>query len=261
MRRVFTGDCSKLIPLVPDHRAHTCVTSPPYYKLRKSPDGQLGTESTPQDYVRNLVKVFSLLKKTLVARGTLWVNIGDVYIRGQLEGLPWQFAGAMKADGWILRSDIIWTKPNALPESVKNRPSKSHEHLFLFALCYDYYYDIDATRQPAIKANYPKTNRTTIVRSGGGNEQHNQCGTHPRGKNLRDVWSIPTSSYRGYHQAVFPPELIRPCIIAGSPPQGLVLDPFAGSGTVGLVCKEEDRHFIGIELNPDYSAEARSRIS
>lgn len=263
-------------------------------------DAQIGLELTPDEYVARLVDVFSEVKRVLRQDGTVWLNLGDGYAndtkwggqsggkhaqalhgntsigRGRrhtglkekdLIGIPWLVAFALRDDGWYLRSDVIWAKPNPLPESVQDRPTGAHEHVFLLAKAARYHYDADAIREPdagqdhwrAITANQP-----SLEPSGGLRGPHNGIRTpHGRngsGRNKRNVWEIPTQPYPDAHFATFPVKLAEPCVLAGAPPGSLVLDPFVGSGTVGIVCQWHGRNFLGIDLSPAYCDMARTRI-
>jgi site-specific DNA-methyltransferase (adenine-specific) len=251
-------------------------------------------ERTPEEYVDNLVAVFREVRHVLRDDGTLWLNLGDSYSakpcsdgsdfddgranRGKrhsggevaglkpkdLVGIPWRVAFALQADGWYLRSDIIWAKPNPMPESVKDRPTKSHEHIFLLAKSATYYYDAEAIAEPA--CDPPREQRKT-----GANAFRGQAALRPRAsdagrrkandgfRNKRDVWTVPTAQSKIAHFATFPPALILPCILAGCPPGGTVLDPFGGSGTTGEVASGNGRSAVVCELNPDYAALAQAR--
>ncbi|UNW14490.1 site-specific DNA-methyltransferase (plasmid) [Xanthomonas phaseoli pv. phaseoli] len=239
------------------------VTSPPYWGLRDyGIEEQIGLEVTMPQFLHRLVAIFAEVKRVLTDDGTLWLNIGDGYTSGNrgyrapdkknparamdvrpdtpvglkpkdLMGIPWRLAFALQDDGWYLRSDIVWNKPNAMPESVKDRPARSHEFLFMFTKSEKYFYDWQAAREPA---------------DGGGL------------RNRRSVWNVNTKPFAGAHFATFPPELIRPCIHASTEPGDYVLDPFFGSGTVGLVCQDENRQYVGIELNPEYVTLAAGRL-
>jgi len=282
------------------------VTSPPYWGLRDyGVEGQIGLEPTPEEYVAKLVEVFREVRRVLRKDGTLWLNLADSYAspdkgrlwdegrtqkntgrvlyarqanRGNIPGLkpkdlvgiPWRVAFALQADGWWLRSDIIWVKPNALPESVRDRPTKVHEYIFLLTRAQRYYYDQDAIREPQSPESIARRSRGDWRRKPHWEDAY--FGNPPkglarqssrpidRGRNKRSVWIVPTRPFKGAHFSTFPPDLIRPCILAGCPPGGIVLDPFFGSGTVGVVALQEGRHFIGIELNPEYCEMARERI-
>ncbi len=263
--RIETGDCLEVLRCMAEASVDCCVTSPPYFGLRDyGHAGQIGIESTPTEYIARLTAVFSEVRRVLKDEGTLWLNIGDSYAssptgsdsvksgleggkRTQVEGgkrqnkivdglkpkdligIPWRLAMSLQADGWYLRSDIIWHKPNAMPESVKDRPTNTHEYVFLLSKSQRYFYDHAA------------------IAEGSGNK--------------RSVWSVPTKPYKGAHFATFPPDLISPCIQAGCPLGGTVLDPFGGAGTTGLVADALGRDSLLIELNPEYSSIARGRIA
>ncbi|MCD4654457.1 site-specific DNA-methyltransferase [bacterium] len=261
--RLLPGDSRKLLKTIPDELFQCCITSPPYWGLRDyNTDGQIGSEDDVHDYVKDLVLVLREVKRTLKKDGTLWLNIGDSYTNSNqkwrakdkknvaramsyrpptpeglkpkdLVGVPWRLALALQEDGWYLRSDIIWHKPNCQPESVKDRPTRSHEYVFLFSKSKYYYYD---------------------------NESIKEKGTNGFRKNRRTVWQINTNGFQGAHFAVFPPELVRVCLLAGSQKGSVVLDPFFGSGTVGTVCIENSRKCVGIELNPEYADISKTRI-
>ncbi|HEV8364604.1 MAG TPA: site-specific DNA-methyltransferase [Gemmatimonadaceae bacterium] len=299
-------------------RVQTCVTSPPYFGLRDyGIDGQIGLEETPDEYVEHLVQVFRTVWYVLADDGTLWLNLGDSYAGGgnyrgvnsaeslsekqrsnrgaqglsqalgarnhgckskDLLGIPWRVALALRADGWYLRSDIIWSKPNAMPESVTDRPTKSHEYLFLLAKSERYYYDADSIAETAVTADDRRPYAPGQVDArgsghdrGGGEKrsvaQHKQTalgrdlrtsclGTNEpfTKRNRRTVWTVPTEPFAGGHFAAFPRALIEPCIVAGSRPGDTVLDPFIGSGTTAQVATDLGRHFVGCELNPKYVA-------
>ena len=263
---ILFGDCRETLKEF-DEKARMCVTSPPYYGLRNYGDEeyQIGLEQTPEDYISQLVNVFKEVKNVLTDDGTLWVNLGDSYYnyrpgRGQglakqtvsntkqdlpdvcprrgnrlrglkekdLIGIPWMFAFAMRADGWYLRQDIIWNKPNPMPESVRDRCTKSHEYIFLFSKNQNYYFDVDAIKEPT--------------------------------RRKRSVWNIQTKPYKEAHFAVYPPDLIEPCIKAGSEEGDIVLDPFMGSGTTAMVAKSLGRDYIGCELHEDYGNLIQKRI-
>jgi site-specific DNA-methyltransferase (cytosine-N4-specific) len=263
--RLIVDDARKALQHVPDHSFHACITSPPYWSLRDyGIDGQIGAEPSINDYIADLVSIFRDVRRTLRDDGTLWLNIGDSYTSGgrtwrapdkknpgramsyrpptpdglkpkDLIGVPWKLAFALQSDGWYLRSDIIWHKPNCQPESVKDRPTRSHEYLFLLSKSEDYYYDYEAIK-----------------------EQSTDGHTH---RNRRSVWSINTKGFQGAHFAVFPPELVELCLKAGSPAGGVILDPFFGTGTVGMTCIEHNRECVGIELNASYADMALQRLS
>jgi len=281
---LYHGDAESVAQTLPDGLARTIVTSPPYFGLRDyGEDGQIGVEESPQDYVHRLVGLFHELRRVLADDGTLWLNLGDSYYSGRgastgvdeknparrgftrpldkpgqpwarpknLLGIPWRVAFALQDDGWILRSDIVWSKPNPMPESVSDRPTRAHEYVFMFAKSRRYFYDAAAVAEPdGGRGSGNGFNRPERVSLGG----PGQDGTWEpgAGRNKRDVWTIPTTPFPGAHFAVYPPELIRPCILAGSEVGDTVLDPFSGSGTTGSVARQEGRRYLGIDLNRDY---------
>ncbi|HZH91292.1 MAG TPA: site-specific DNA-methyltransferase [Pyrinomonadaceae bacterium] len=262
---IIVGDALTELAKFPDNFFQCCVTSPPYWGLRDYEiEGQIGAEMSLTDYIEKLVSVFRQVRRVLTDDGTFWLNIGDSYTSGgrtwrgsdkknraramsyraptpeglkpkDLIGVPWRVAFALQADGWHLRSDIIWHKPNCQPESVKDRPTQAHEYLFLMSKSERYYYDHEAIKEPT------KENKGL--------------------RNKRTIWSLNTEGFKDAHFAVFPPSLVKPCILAGSKPGSLVLDPFFGSGTVGEVCIEQGRRCVGIELNPKYGEIARKRLT
>jgi DNA modification methylase len=231
-------------------------------------DSQIGLESTPEAYVAKLVDVFREVRRVLHPTGTCWLNLGDSFQDKQLLGIPWRTAFALQADGWYLRSDIIWHKPNPMPESVTDRPTKAHEYIFLLSKSASYYYDAEAIREPlSPTASYGGTYRTVTKMDDSRNDKgtFNAIGKtilpDPNGRNRRSVWTVTTKPYSGAHFATFPPDLIEPCILAGSRKGDTVLDPFNGSGTTGAVALKHGRAYIGIDLNPDYIELAHDRIS
>lgn len=336
--KILTGDCIEVLRNMPPcFRVNTCVTSPPYWGLRDyGHAGQIGLEETPDAYVARLVAVFREVREKLADDGTLWLNLGDsygtagnrngldsstlggskTYGRGadverpdreqrtglkpkDLVGIPWRVAFALQADGWYLRSDIIWSKPNPMPESVTDRPTKAHEYIFLLSKSASYYYDADAIAEPVsasmlaqIEQGYngaatkdyaangvqdPSEVKARILRGrvtgrGEGKEaarqvdgrqpQRSNSGGFPAEttRNKRTVWTVTTKPFSGAHFATFPPDLIEPCIKAGCPEGGTVLDPFGGAGTTGLVADRLQRNALLIELNPQYADMARERI-
>ncbi len=274
--QILCGDARALVPGLPADSFHAVVTSPPYFGQRDYGQAdQLGCESEPQQYVDELVALFDHVRRVLRPDGTLWLNLGDKYWKGRQLGLPWRVALALQDAGWLLRADIIWHKPNAMPQPVKNRPTTDHEYLFLFARSPRYYYDADAIREPHVtfsSASKMRGGRRHLGQRNGTPEAGKNAGHsnlhdgrwdqafHPLGRNKRTVWSVPLGKFRGAHFAVFPPDLIRPCLLAGVPAGGTVLDPFFGAGTVGMVARELGRHFVGLELNPDYVALAEQRL-
>jgi site-specific DNA-methyltransferase (cytosine-N4-specific) len=257
---LICGDAEKALASIPDGVFQTCVTSPPYWSLRNyNIPGQIGLEQSVTEYIDHLVHVFSEVRRVMRNDGTLWINIGDSYTSGgrtwraadkknpvramdvrpptpeglkpkDLIGVPWLLAFALQRDGWYLRADVIWNKPNCQPESVKDRPTRSHEYVFLFSKSEHYFYDYKAVRGP-------------------------------NGRNLRTVWDIRTKPYPGAHFATYPTALVHPCIALGTNPGDLVLDPFLGSGTTGLVALQQQRRFVGIELNPGYLQIAEQRLN
>jgi DNA modification methylase len=270
---IIVGDVRTALSSIPDGSVQTCITSPPYWGLRDyGNDGQLGLESTPDEYVASMVAVFAEVWRVLADDGTLWLNLGDSYSGSgkgpagnigakhdernmehvhsaiipeglkakDLVGIPWRVAFALQADGWYLRQDIIWQKPNPMPESVKDRCTKAHEYVFLLTKSARYYFDNKAIKEPSAKSG------NTYVDSGT--------------RNRRSVWTINTKPFKGAHFAVMPEALVEPCVLAGSKVGDLVLDPFAGSGTVGVVALRNGRDFVGVELNPDYAQLANDRI-
>jgi site-specific DNA-methyltransferase (adenine-specific) len=275
--RIICGDSRNALAALPDGSMNTIVTSPPYFQQRDYDDRrQVGLEESPCQYVQTLVQIFAQCHRVLRDDGTLWLNLGDKFQNGRLLGIPWRVALALEEAGWILRSDIIWHKPNAMPHSVKTRPTTDHEYLFLFSKTANYYYDADAIREPHVtfsenskmrggRNHFGKRNGTPERgKNAGKTNLHNarwDQAFHPKGRNKRTVWSVPLGKFRDAHFAVFPPRLIEPCILAGSAPGGIVLDPFFGAGTVGLVATELGRQYVGIELNPEYVEMARRRLA
>jgi len=274
---VLCGDAQKVLSGMPSSIVDAVVTSPPYFGQRdySHPD-QIGNEETPSIYIERLVGVFRECRRVLKQAGTLWVNLGDKYQGGQLLGMPWRLAFALQDDGWLLRSDVIWFKPNAMPSSVKNRFTTDHEYLFFLAKSGDYYFDTDAVREPHVTFSEKSKmmgGRNHFGKRGGTPEQGKNGGNpnlhtarwdqafHPKGRNKRTVWEIPLSKFPEAHFAVFPEQLIEPCILGGCPPNGLVLDPFLGSGTSAIVANRLGRHFIGIDCNKDYCEMAQRRIA
>jgi DNA modification methylase len=273
---IVSGEAKLALEAMPSSVANTIVTSPPYFGQRDyGVAGQLGTENSPSKYVERLVAIFKEARRVLRNDGTLWVNIGDKYLDGGLLGLPWRVALALIDDGWTLRSDIIWQKPNAVPSSVRNRPTIDHEYIFMLSKTKDYYYDADAIREPHVtfsknskmkggRRHFGKRGSTPETGKNGGNQNLHDArwdqAFHPLGRNKRTVWQVPLSKFRGAHFAVFPEKLIEPCILSGCPRGGVVIDPFFGSGTTGLVALNNNRRFIGIELNPAYCQMAQCRL-
>ena len=253
------------------------VTSPPYYRQRHySAKDEVGQEATPQQYVERLVAIFREARRVLREDGTLWLVLGDKYVNGAQLGMPWRVALALQDDGWILRSDIIWHKPNAMPSSVKTRPTTDHEYVFLFSRSKKYFYDADAIREPHVtfsENSRMKGGRNHFFKKGSTPEKGKNGGDtnlhdarwdqafHPKGRNKRTVWSISLSKFRDAHFAVFPEQLVENCIKAGSAEGGIVLDPFFGSGTSGVVAKRLGRHYVGIERSAEYCQMATDRLT
>ena len=298
METILLADALEGLRTLEPESAHTCVTSPPYFNLRDyGVAGQIGNEDTPEAFVGNLVEVFREVWRVLRPDGTLWVNIGDSYATrsgkqpptntrnscGHTEkrtpirslylypaGVPWLLAFALRADGWYLRQDIIWNKSNCMPESVRDRCTKSHEYIFLLSKSEHYYFDPQAIREPAGTKGNARSFRGGGAYTGGrsfnnsaevARESHGNVKNDTGTRNKRDVWTVSTTGFRGAHFAVFPEKLIEPCILAGCPEGGTVLDPFTGSGTTGVVAKRLGRNFVGCEINPDYAKMAADRIA
>lgn len=289
--KILIGDVRERLSELPDGSVQTCVTSPPYWGLRDyGKSEQIGLEKTPEEFVSELVAVFREVKRVLADDGTLWLNLGDSYASNpasggkqsakltggehkrtpvgtytrpdglkpkDLVGIPWRVAFALQADGWYLRQDIIWHKPNTMPESVKDRCTKSHEYVFLLSKKPKYFFDSEAMKEPAL---YPNDNRGSRGDSRRGTSMNSMSGATGTHRNKRDVWSIATKPFKGAHFAVMPEALAEPCVLAGSREGDLVLDPFAGSGTVGVVALRHGRRFVGVELNEDYAKIAEERI-
>jgi DNA modification methylase len=248
---------------------HCVVTSPPYWGLRDyGVAGQLGLEASFHDYIATMVGVFREVRRVLRKDGTLWLNMGDSFQDKQLVGMPWRLALALQADGWYLRSDIIWHKPNPMPESVTDRPTKAHEYVFLLSKSERYFYDaeeISEDANPQYESRYLSPFYVGVKETAGGGRPDGAQNTagmkiFTGKRNKRTVWTIPTAPYSEAHFATFPPALIEPCILAGCPKGGLVLDPFGGAGTTGLVADRLGRDAILIELNPKYAAMAEDRL-
>ncbi|MDD1981153.1 DNA-methyltransferase [Pseudomonas asiatica] len=298
--RILVGDCIEMMRTLPDQSVHTCITSPPYFGLRDyGVDGQIGLEDSPREFIDSLVAVFREVRRVLREDGTIWVNMGDSYSNGgrtwrapdkksegrametrpddglkpkDLLGMPWRLAFALQDDGWYLRQDIVWAKPNPMPESVRDRCTKAHEYLFLLSKSPRYYFDQDAIREPARAQAAPESvsRRNSFARETKYTDgEHGQTAQHRTGRNdvdydetrnKRSVWTVATASFKGAHFATFPPDLIRPCVLAGSPRGGMVLDPFGGAGTTALVAMQEGRQSVICELNPEYASLARQRL-
>ena len=315
---IYHGDSLQILKTLPDESIDCCVTSPPYWGLRDyGVDGQLGLEKIPEEYVAKMVEVFKEVKRVLKKEGTLWLNLGDSYAGGQssgdkkfgneefnknrtsrertltperkrpkrlkpkdLVGIPWAVAFALRADGWYLRQDIIWHKPNPMPESVTDRCTKAHEYIFLLAKSQKYYFDGEAIKELSVTNedrpfgivrdriydydSKQKQLRKRTRKIGEGQDtgigRKGCCGDSGT-RNKRSVWTINTKPYKGAHFATFPEDLVTPCILAGCPKGGIVLDPFTGSGTTCAVAKRLERNYIGIELNQNYIKLAEERIA
>lgn len=308
--QILQGNSLSILKELPSRYFNTCVTSPPYWGLRDyGVDGQLGLEATPEEYVQNLVEVFREVKRTLRDDGTLWLNLGDSYAsvhtgghksekstvganhegaqefkqnkaqphtyglkHKDLVGIPWMVAFALRADGWYLRSDIIWHKPNPMPESVTDRPTKAHEYIFLLSKSKNYYYDYEVIKEEQQQESLDRLKRgwngdgERDYPSGVQNHLNKYFGKTDEeiekigGRNKRTVWTITTKPYKEAHFATFPLDLIEPCILAGCPEGGRVLDPFFGSGTTGEASIKHNRNFTGIELNAEYIELAKRRL-
>jgi DNA modification methylase len=330
--QIITGDCIESMRGMADQSAHCCITSPPYFGLRDyGVAGQIGLEQSPAEFVAKLVEVFREVRRVLRDDGTLWLNLGDSYANDgkwggssggkhasplhgntsigrtkvqtglkpkDLIGIPWRVAFALQADGWYLRQDIIWAKPNPMPESVRDRCTKAHEYLFLLSKGPRYYFDADAMREPAVAqtpagngfagrqggaAHMPmsggsgssepwrprmrkprrqnSTNDSFVPGASAHGGLHREGSERePETRNRRSVWTVATRPFKGAHFATFPPSLIEPCVLAGCPVGGTVLDPFGGAGTTGLVAQRHARSAVLCELNPEYSTMAEARI-
>lgn len=292
---VLVGDCREQMAAMDAQSVQTIVTSPPYWGLRDYGNpGQLGQEPTPDAYVEAMIQVFREAKRVLRDDGTLWLNLGDTYSaqrwtgkgEGQpinkkkdghrdlnlvresglpdknLVGIPWKVAFALQADGWILRSEIIWHKPGVMPEPVTDRPTRAHEQIFLFAKQQKYHYDHEAIKEPAVTGAWDALPPIGGKKHPGENGNPKYSGNQPASdgmRNKRDVWTVSIKPYAGAHFATFPPDLIEPCILAGAPTGGVVLDPFGGSGTTGMVANRLSRKAVLIELNPEYAEQIKER--
>ena len=301
MIKIAVGDCLERMREFESESVHCCVTSPPYFGLRDyGHEGQIGLEESPEQFVSKLVEVFREVRRLLRDDGTLWLNLGDSYAGGgggnyskgtrnnsgqnitnvrnrpdwlastglkpkDLIGIPWRVAFALQADGWYLRQDIIWSKPNPMPESVTDRCTKAHEYLFLLSKSPRYWFDAEAIKEegsgriPGNKKPIAKRGASVETAAEGSGifaAQQRACET----RNRRSVWTVATRPYKGAHFATFPPDLIEPCVLAGCPEGGIVLDPFGGAGTTGLVAQRLERSAILCELNPEYALLAENRI-
>ena len=304
---ILIGDATETLRTLPDQSVHCCVTSPPYFGLRDyGRDGQIGLEETPEAFVESLVEVFREVRRVLRDDGTVWLNLGDSYGKAkQLIGIPWRVTFALQADGWYLRQDIIWHKPNPMPESVRDRCTKAHEYVFLLSKSPKYYYDHWSAREPVSsnpttkarnkrsdkgmvgasalhKSSFGQSGRGGFDRKASGIavcscvSEIDECHEGPvtmekdckicdgsgivQTRNRRSVWTITAKPYKGAHFATFPPDLIEPCVLAGCPEGGTVLDPFGGSGTTAGVANAHGRQAILCELNPEYAALTDDRV-
>lgn len=323
---IYVGDCIESMRAMPDRSVNCCVTSPPYFGLRDyGHDGQIGLEPTPNEFVSALVAVFREVRRVLRDDGTLWLNLGDSYANDgkwggssgekhvkalhgntsvgrtrvttslkpkDLIGIPWMVAFALRADGWYLRQDIIWSKPNPMPESVRDRCTKAHEYIFLLSKSERYYFDAEAIAEPLAASSVGRLSQPTLDQQAGsdrvpGKTNGNMKAVGPRfgghkygdsddpmhatksgnvyvpngRRNKRSVWTVTTKPFSGAHFATFPPDLIEPCILAGSPSGGIVLDPFGGAGTTAVVAQDHGRKSLLCEINPEYVEIARARIA
>jgi DNA modification methylase len=294
--KILQGNCLETLSSLEEKSVNTCVTSPPYWGLRDYGNGdQLGQEETPEQFTENLVKLFREVRRVLRDDGTVWLNLGDSYngsggqgtkpnimskeaaegrggkaikVNGikpkDLIGIPWRVAFALQADGWYLRQDIIWSKPNPMPESVTDRCTKAHEYIFLLSKSPKYYYDNEAIKEDSAESSKDRLNQDIKNQKGSSrvpgktNGTMNAVGGEKRNK--RSVWAVATQSYSEAHFATYPPELIKPCILAGCPEGGTVLDPFGGSGTTAQVASNLNRNAILCELNPEYVEIAKGRL-
>ena len=308
MNKIEFGDCRETMRRWASQgvKAQMCVTSPPYFGLRDyGHEGQIGLEQTPEQYIAAMVEVFRCVRDVLADDGTLWLNIGDSYASNpasggaqsskmtggehkrtpgerkyqrpdgckpkDLIGIPWMLAFALRADGWYLRQDIIWHKPNPMPESVRDRCTKAHEYIFLLSKSERYYFDSEAMQEPAVggatgaaasfKRSGSKRNQTIPGQGYGTHRPEREDVAYNETRNRRSVWTVVTRPYKGAHFATFPPALIEPCILAGSRVNDIVLDPFMGSGTTAAVALQHGRQYLGCELNPDYGSLQQERIA
>jgi len=280
INKVLLGDIRTVAARIPDRSIQSIITSPPYFGHRKYMSNdeynqEIGQETCLGDYIENLVTCFEAIKPKLKDDGLLWMNLGDTYRNKELQGVPWRVAFALKDRGWILRSDIIWRKMNAMPSSIKNRPTTEHEYIFLFAKSRDYYYDADSIREPHVtftEKSKMKGGRKHLGRRNGTPESGKNAGNHnlhdgrwdqafhPGGRNKRTVWDLPLGKFRDAHFAVYPESLVETCLLASSRRGDIILDPFAGSGTTGVVAIKHDRKFIGCDLVKRYQEMAQRRI-
>ena len=271
MINIISGNALDKLKEIPKQSIHTCITSPPYFNLRNyGHKDQLGLESSSEEFIQNLVNVFSEVKRVLRDDGTLWLNMGDTWDKNkQLLGVPWRTALALQKDGWILRSDIIWNKPAVMPSSVRDRVTNCHEYIFLLSKNKKYYYDNESIKEDSTFKNSKGEFRPNGM-SGIGKKNAGKDGFDIRSglsnmkeqpkRNKRSVWTVTTKPFREAHFATFPLDLIEPCVLAGCPEEGTVLDPFAGSGTTALVAQKHNRNAVLVELNDEYVEIAKKRI-
>ena len=276
--QILIGDALTTLKSLPNKSIQTCITSPPYFNLRDyGVSGQLGLEPTSQEYVRKIVDVFLEVRRILNDDGTLWLNLGDSYDeRKSLRGIPWRVAFALQDNGWLLRQDIVWNKPNPMPESANDRCTRAHEYIFLLAKQPKYHFDAASIREPRVQAenargfrggsyaNGDTDNSVLGKRKNTGNDRVSMSADpeFPYGKrNKRSVWTVTSTPFKACHFSTFPPTLIVPMVLAGTKPGDTVLDPFCGAGTTGLVAAQLGRNFVGIELNPKYAVMSATRIS
>ena len=301
--RVLVGDCREQMRTLADGSVQTCITSPPYFGLRDyGMDGQLGLEPTPSEFVAAMVEVFREVRRVLADDGTLWLNLGDSYAskptgslggkialgggqsnqaaalsrpdksgfglaEKQLIGIPWRVAFALQEDGWYLRQDIIWHKPNPMPESVRDRCTKAHEYIFMLSKTPRYYFDADAVKEPVADSTAARLAQPTLHTQVGSSRVPGKTNGNMKAvgngetRNKRSVWTVTTKPFKGAHFATYPPELIEPCVLAGSRLGDTVLDPFGGSGTTGAVAVKNGRKAVLCELNPEYAALVPARVA
>jgi DNA modification methylase len=259
--QILQGDCRKVLPQLAEGSAHCCVCSPPYFNQRDyQARDQIGTEKTVEEYIGHLVDVFRGVRRVLCDAGTLWIVIGDSYAGKNLLGVPWLLALALKADGWFLRSSIIWEKPDVNPESVKDRVTNSHEHIFMLSKSEKYFFDADSIAEPSICIDDKRFNEGRFTQISKMEDSSRGFVTiHPT-KNKRSVWRVATGRSDELHSAMFPEKLIEPMILAGCPVGGTVLDPFGGSGTTAIAAKRLGRSAVLIEVNPEYVAMSKARV-
>lgn len=264
---LFQGRALDVTRAMPDESVDCVVTSPPYFGLRDyGHEDQYGTEKTPGEYLENLAGLYREIRRVLTDDGTFWLNVGDSYgPRKNLLGIPWRVALALQDDGWILRNNIIWFKPNAMPESVTDRLANTYEHLFLFTKSSRYWFDLDPIRKPYTKESISRASRgraTAYAAPGQTPNKRSESQPNKLGGNPGDVWEIPTQPFTGAHFATFPEKLARRCIASGCKPGGVVLDPCSGSGTAGAAAQALGRRYVGIDIKADYlklSLETRLR--